>query len=285
MNDPLTIATVLRSGGEYTSEHVQQLRHAVASNLHRPHRFVCLSDVEVPGVVVIPMLHNWPKWWGKIEMFRPGLFEGPVVYLDLDTWITNSLDDLFAWRGGFAMLSDFYTPKEAASGMMMWTPSPETDEVYRRFIQCEPDWVMRRYEGVGDQAFIQEIAPPTDRIQDSIPGKVVSWKVHCAETGIPRDAAIVCFHGVPRPWTVQQETELNHAERYGRWLLGMKAAGIETTVIRETHNIVSVTVVEVGEGQEVAIWSAEGVFHEIGRTPNGLWVATYPGANERKAAA
>jgi len=285
MTTPLTVASVLRSGGDFTPEHVQQLRHAVATNLHRPHRFVCLSDMKVPGIEVIPLTHSWPKWFSKIELFRPGIFEGPVAYLDLDTWITNSLDDLLAWRGEFAMLSDFYSPKEAASGMMMWTPSPVSEAVYPEFLAADPERVMRRFEGVGDQGFIRSVVPAPDRIQNLFPGKVVSWKADCAKNGIPHSASVVCFHGQPRPWVIQDETEVAHATRYGRWLLSLETEGIGVSVVRETHNIVSVTVVEVVEDRDRAVELARGAFHEVGETANALWVATYPGLNERKAAA
>lgn len=286
MKTPLTVASVLRSGGDFTPEHVQQLRHAVATNLHRPHRFVCLSDLEVPGIEVIPLLHGWPKWWSKIELFRSGIFEGRVVYLDLDTWIINSLDALFAWNGKFAMLSDFYHLHKPASGMMMWTPSPVSEEIYSRMVDQEDqrDWMVR-YGGRWDQEYIGPIVPDAHRIQDLFPGKVVSWKIHCAEDGIPQDAAVVFFHGQPRPWVVQDETEAAHATRYGQWLLSLEAEGIEISVVRETHNIVSVTVVSVEEERERAVELARRAFHEIGETANGLWVATYPGLNGRKVAA
>lgn len=278
---PPIIATVLRSGGEYTPEHVQKLRHAVATNLHRPHRFMCLSDMEVPGIQVIPFAHDWPKWWGKIELFRPGIFSGPMIYFDLDTWITHSLDEICAYDGPFAMLDDFFHPHLAASGMMMWTPSERTETIYEAF-QADAPRLMRPYEGTGDQAFIRSVIPGAKRIQSLFPGKVVSWKVHCAESGIPKEAAVVCFHGVPRPWEVQAETSLAHTTSYGQWLLALEEEAVEATETQRIDEVIALSWVDVGPGKELAIEVAQEIFDEIGETKTGLWVATYP--RDRKAA-
>jgi len=56
-----TVICVLRSGGQYDAEWVRKLRDGVKRNLARPHRFVCLSDVDVP-CERIPLQHDWPGW-------------------------------------------------------------------------------------------------------------------------------------------------------------------------------------------------------------------------------
>jgi len=279
-----TIATVLRSGGEFTPEHVQELRHAVATNLHRPHRFVCLSDLPVPGIEVIPLAHDWPTWWPKVELFRTGIFEGPVMFFDLDTWITGSLDAFAEEPTEMAMLSDFYHPSNAASGMMMWVPSPATEEIYWEFLR-DPAGIMRRLEGSGDQAWIRSVAPDATRIQNLFPGKVVSWKVHCAEGGIPPTASVVCFHGKPRPWEVQAETIAKHSDLCGKWLASVEEEGVEILKSTDVHTVVALTVLEVGGGRDVAIRCAGDIFDELGETDNGFWVATYPGGKPAEVAA
>jgi len=86
----LTVACVLRSGGKFDSEYVRKLRDGVLRFANVPHRFVCLSDVDVP-CERIPLEHNWPGWWSKIELFRPGVIKAPMLYLDLDTIVIGSL--------------------------------------------------------------------------------------------------------------------------------------------------------------------------------------------------
>src|SRR4051812_39102361 len=92
-DDPLTVACVYRSGGrQYSSRYVDVLQSMVARHLSLPHRFVCLTDVTDVGCERIPLETDWPGFYAKIELFRPGLFHGPVLYLDLDTVIHGSID-------------------------------------------------------------------------------------------------------------------------------------------------------------------------------------------------
>lgn len=90
----LTVACVYRSGGSvYTSHYVAVLRDMVARHLTVPHRFVCLSDADVP-CERIPLVTTWRGFYSKIELYRPGLFTGPVLYFDLDTVIHGNIDEL-----------------------------------------------------------------------------------------------------------------------------------------------------------------------------------------------
>ena len=77
------VACVLRSGGPYDASYVARLRDGVERHLPSA-RFVCLSDVEVP-CERIPLATSWPRNWAKIELFTPGLWDGPVLFIDLDT--------------------------------------------------------------------------------------------------------------------------------------------------------------------------------------------------------
>jgi hypothetical protein len=53
----------------------------------------------------------------------------------------------------------------------------------------------------GDQEWIDENVTQADRWQDLAPGKIGSYKVDELHEG-PKDFAICCFHGVPRPHEV-----------------------------------------------------------------------------------
>lgn len=194
----LTVATVLKRGPEYTPSHVKALQAGVERHLKLPHRFVCLSDMVVE-CESIPLKHSWKGWFSKIELFRPGLFDGPVVYFDLDTIIVGSLDFL-ADVSRFAMLENFWRPDRVGSGMMAW--DCDLSAIYETFAKF-PATFMAEYstpDKWGDQVFIRDHAPvQPDKLQEQYPGKIVSWKRHC-ERGVPKTASVVCFHGQPRPW-------------------------------------------------------------------------------------
>jgi hypothetical protein len=144
---------------KYDATWVQKLQRGVARNLTIPHRFVCLSDMEIPNVEVIPLQNNWMMYWSKIEMFRPGLFSGSTLYLDIDSMMTNNIDDIAKIKSDFVMLTDFY-PSFKNSGLMRWDASnPIFSKIYTDFIK-DPigKMVEHRYKGAisyGDQEFIQ----------------------------------------------------------------------------------------------------------------------------------
>lgn len=185
----MIVACVLRSGGEYTPEHVARLRDGVARHL-TGHEFICLSDVDVP-CERIPLAHDWPGWWAKLELLGHD-FADRVFYFDLDTLIVGDLSEMAAYDGDMAMLSDFYRPSLAQSGVMAWTPGEATQRLYSAF--CE----QGRNGFRGDGEWLHANVMP-DRLQDRYPGQIVSYKVHC-QRGIPEGARVICFHGPPRPW-------------------------------------------------------------------------------------
>lgn len=188
---------------EFKVEHVQSLQRQLEK--YAPFvDFECLSNVNVPGVECIPLKHDYPGWWAKLELFRPD-YPGDFLFLDLDTVITGPLDDILAVRK-LTLLRDFYRDgkklKEGLGGGLIYLPEDERAPVWDFWAQ-QPQLRMREYSR-GDQFLFEKFyLQSAARWQDVVPGQVVSWKVHCGR-GVPLDARIVCFHGVPRPWSVGQ---------------------------------------------------------------------------------
>ncbi len=93
--ETLTVACVYRTGSRlYSRRYVATLRDMVGRNLNLPHRFVCLSDDPEVPCERIALVTDWPTYFAKIELYRPGLFAGPVLYFDLDTVIHGNIDEL-----------------------------------------------------------------------------------------------------------------------------------------------------------------------------------------------
>lgn len=182
----ITVACVLKSGGCYTPEYVERLKAGVDAHL-MGHRFVCLSDVDVP-CERIQLTEDLPGWWSKLELFR---LTGPTLFLDLDTVITGDLSEIAAYPHQFTMLSDFYHPERPASGVMAWS-----GDWSRLLDEYEPG---RKYPGHGDQGYIAWKLGEVERFQDLFPGQVVSRKVVSTRNANER---VVCFHGQPRPHDV-----------------------------------------------------------------------------------
>lgn len=211
----LTVACVLKSGGAYDATWVERLQAGVARHLSAPYRFICLSDVEV-ACERIPLRHDWPGWWSKLEMFR---LEGPVLYLDLDTAVVGDLCDIAeqATRPEFTALRGFYSEAWVGSGLMAWNIGLR--HLYEKFA-AGADGYIAKYRTRGDQAFIMDHEPNIVRWQDRLPGQIVSYKAHvrarqnARESGdgaIPSNARVVCLHGVPKFYDMPQTDPVRQA--------------------------------------------------------------------------
>ncbi len=202
----LTVCCVLRSGGDYGPEWVHALKRGLNRHMDAPYRspmhelepgtwtLRCLSDVDL-GRHSIPLLHDWPGWWAKVEVFRPDLFDGLVLYLDLDTLVVDDLSPLAEYAGSLAVLSDFYQPRIMASGAMLFRPGHHTEAIYRRFL-ANPGGVMARHRSRSDYWYAHHMGE-ADRLQDLYPGRIVSFK-RDARRGPPDGSWLVCGHGQPR---------------------------------------------------------------------------------------
>lgn len=205
----LTVLCVLRSGGEYTAELVHRLQRAVARHLSVPHRFASLSDVAVPGVDWIQLKHDWPGWWSKIELFRPGVVNGPTLYLDLDTVLVGSIDKLADLPHDFAIMRNFNMPHMPGSAVM-WFKDKAPAKVYEAFAD-DPDYYIGQYSDrtqgcyLGDQAFIWDVLDRKVKyLSDDVPGLIRSYRRHCA-SGAPEGCAVVAFGGDKKPWNVADQ--------------------------------------------------------------------------------
>lgn len=195
---------VLRSE-PYTEEWVAKLKRGVARTLKTPHKFKCLTANKSVPCERIPMKHDWPAWWAKLELFRPGVITGPTLYLDLDTICVGDMDDLSDLDQDFAMLHNFHDPSVVGSGVMWFRKPPH--EVYTKFAQKPWEWMeyyqqYRTGNHIGDQAFIADTLRKNVSFIENT--RIKSYKKHCREA-LPDDTSIVCFHGLPRPEHVKTD--------------------------------------------------------------------------------
>lgn len=216
----ITVACVLRSGGDYAWPYVRDLGMAISRNLSVPHQVICLTDRftvpihELDARFVRPLAveHAWPGWWAKLEIFA---LEPPVLYFDLDTVIVGNIDPLANWVSdsceGLMMLRGFYRG-DRCSGIMGWRQDmrwlyDHFKNHYANRAEFMPGDRMRigasRFRG--DQNWLAMMAVkehiPVTLAQDIFPG-IYSYKVDVRDNGIPDDARIICFHGKPRPHEV-----------------------------------------------------------------------------------
>lgn len=218
----------LKWGDKYGAEYVNRLYHGVQRNITHDIRFWCFtenasgirSDVEI-----LPLNHgkSLHTWWHKIWLFSShnGLPLGEqILYIDLDTLIVGYMDDLMAVDQvpDLVVLRDFYqgiarTAGEVGSGIMSWRHGVY-DHIWQQFAE-DTEAAVQSVHPHGDQAWIAANIEAWYYWQDLFPGRVVSYKIHCAD-GLPKDASIVCYHG--RPSIPESVTEsMPHSTALRRW--------------------------------------------------------------------
>ena len=217
----ITIACVLKSGGDYDLNYVKALADGVRSHTDVPYRMICLTDhmdsaewLDICSPV--GLVCNWPGWWSKIELFK---IKPPVLYFDLDTVIVGDITPLASWVSneceGLLMLKGFYK-QDRCSGIMGWRQ--DMSIIFERFrnhyaskaeFVSRPNGLTMRLNGNryrGDQEWVsmvtQKEQTPVTFVQDVFHG-VYSYKVNIANKKTPDDASVICFHGRPRPHEVE----------------------------------------------------------------------------------
>lgn len=204
--DSFTLASVYKPGNGFTAEYVYRLRDAVAKHCAVPHRFVCLTNEKLNEIETLPLVKKWHGFWNKVELFRKGLFDGPVRYLDLDTLIRSDISDILMHPHEFTVGTNWKHPESIGSAFLAWDGQEDLDYLFQ---QCNAGRAHEytAWARFGDQGFLQDyLRRPFVRIDDIFPGRVVSFKYHC-KVKVPEDASIIAFHGLPRPHQVNWRVE------------------------------------------------------------------------------
>jgi len=155
----------------YNDRWVQKMCNMVARNLPLEHEFVCLSNVNVrlKGGRVIPLKHNFPGWWSKLEIFRDDLpvRSGKILYIDLDAVIMSDLTPLLEYTPNeeIVMCPPFGEYKNSwkedgkvfgYNSSVMVFKNPTTLKIWDKFLQGADHW-MKKYRG--DQDYLKVSFP------------------------------------------------------------------------------------------------------------------------------
>ena len=87
---PLNLICVWKLSPNFKKEAVLKLRAGIERNISMPFRLIVLTDsvyrVETEGnILKVPLLHDYPGNWSKIELFRPDIRKRfyPALFFDL----------------------------------------------------------------------------------------------------------------------------------------------------------------------------------------------------------
>ena len=180
----------IKAGAKYPAEYVNRLRSMVSRHLSSPYRFVCLTD-DPYGVEgeTIPLDSELQGWWHKLTLFRPDPYgmKGKILFLDLDSVIVGSLDEMLM-DVKFCIIQDFiYQAKHNSSVFLL-----EAGALPHVWDRVNPHVMMRMH---GDQDWITRQVPHPQLWPASW---CLSYRLQ-ARAGYPRDAKVICFHGSPKP--------------------------------------------------------------------------------------
>lgn len=193
----------LKAGAAYSADYVNILYDMVRRNLGKPFRFHCITDDPAgldPAIRVIELPADLEKWWGKLYMFKRGLFadRARLLFMDLDTVVIGSLDELSDYRGQFATLRDFYYPERLGPAIIMWEAGDFSASIW-------DEWVAegKPRHAMGDLWWLNRLdqgrfARRVDILQEKFKGTFCSFKVSCRPNP-PEGVKVVCFHGQPKP--------------------------------------------------------------------------------------
>lgn len=222
------VACLIHSHG-YSWNYVERLFNMVVRNLSRPVRFHVYTehDRSVPPHMIKHNLEEWPNvfgprksWWYKIQLFNSELFQGQLLYFDLDTvivgnldWITN-LHTKFMWAP-----KDFrslWRPTHTGiNSSIMWFDTRAFNYIYKDFSVRNLEHTMRSFHG--DQDFISETVD-SRLLRFFPPDAALSWRWQAKDGGInfknrlylapdtgtrfTNATSILIFHGSPKPHEV-----------------------------------------------------------------------------------
>lgn len=193
----MNFVCVLKSGGDYSANHVLILEKMVKRNTTKDINFVCLTDINIPNIKCIPLQCNLP---GKYSMWEAFRVKGPTVVTGIDTVFVDNIDNLFdlaedCKSDEFYLMKAFSSRRELANGIMVWngnwehllTDYPYDEKIIRKY-KLEMNYTI-------DKLKKEKVKIKT--VNKYVKG-IYSYKWDCKD-GKPKDASIVVFHGKPRP--------------------------------------------------------------------------------------
>jgi len=198
-------------GSKFSAEYVNKLYNAVRRNVTLPHNFVCFTD-DPKGVEceTKPFLTDLPSWWYIIGLFnKEHGFNDKVLYMDLDTVITDNIDHILSLDVDFAITEDFYRPKGLQTTFIMWKPE-KYYFLYDKLCTHLPKNPTPHANMGGTNGFVQNFVPRKEVtiLQDIFPEEFISYKVHIRDAhqrkknnlpGNLNTAKVICYHGKPMP--------------------------------------------------------------------------------------
>jgi hypothetical protein len=169
-----------------------------------------LSNAEMlnrNGLEIVPLIHNYPGWWSKLEIF----YHQNVFYMDLDTVLIKNIESIISSLDDsrfYALdnLSGHRDPTSnkliMGSGIMAWK-NVDMSFLVKEFHPSMMDSFKELPLKWGDQGYIWwKINKNFHSLQRRFPNEIYSYKFDKIDYDNP-SGSIIVFHGNPKPHEVQ----------------------------------------------------------------------------------
>lgn len=193
----------------YDKSWVDKLYSSLKKHLETEFKFHCFTNVIASSDVeyeIIPLdLQGHWGWWNKLEMFRPGLFDGPCLNIDIDNVICKDFSQVLKNLPDDRILMPVEPYKNIYnSSLVYWNGN--FSEIYTKF-QNNPEPIKKQYQwptenepSIGDGAYIKYMAGDKLIAFDKfVPEGFFNWKHHKVETEI-NDPTFLFFLGEQKPF-------------------------------------------------------------------------------------
>lgn len=217
MNNKKTIVLVLRSGGDFKFRDVELIVWHITNKWKdsiRP-RIILLWDkattsYNLGNLEILPLKIDLLGTWSRMILYAPEMEQyKPFLYLDLDTAIIQSVENIFDLildPSQFIVLEDFWQGSGKIATPVVWFP-----------VNCKKTkrvWDMRNTLAPGFRMdyFLRRVTT-ADNYWQRFTQSIVDFKVQGGSLlkELKKDTNLVCFHGKPRIFEV---TEVNWVLEY-----------------------------------------------------------------------
>jgi hypothetical protein len=210
----IQVGCILRTGGDYTADHVGALDYSLKRHSYGEAQLVCFTDipdqVQALGVQAIPLERNDPGWWAVPEVFR---LLGPVVVVGLDTVFVRDIRPLLqvareSTTDDFWMIRNLGKGTGPSSGIMVWNGDwkwlfDEFDyKTVSKRLRGDENWTIEALASRGIKPRILQKEYHGMKHGGPVDG-IFSYKQDVrGKLSMPDDAFVIVFHGKPRPHEV-----------------------------------------------------------------------------------
>jgi hypothetical protein len=223
MNNPPVNIVCFKWGTRYGVHYVNNLYAGVKKHLHRPFRFVCVTDnaegltqgIETAPIPDNPGIPNWPNVFQKLLITADGFanLKGPTLFCDIDIAIIDDIDCFFDYMPGKNIIIHNWI--EVRKQLFRKRPAIGNSSVFRfeagksQYI-CDT-FLREKERAINHSIFSTEQAFLTYAMKERTwwPEKWVrSFKRHSIRTFpfnlflppvLPKGVRILAFHGKPDP--------------------------------------------------------------------------------------